>query len=869
MLEKIHRTIEETRQKEREIVQYREAARVIALQMEPISSIISQLVPQTEAIKDGVLPQINVQLSATIMEVKNEKSTHPNDITPPGGRLELSEDPEAGSEQEQVTQRAAQILWDELHFNLTDFQKLPHLTRNIDIPIPNKHKRGKTRYTRVHEHWVIVKASPDDQQVHVFRPRHKIKQAIRFTPRELEMFISTEVYRLNDGTTGHLLDSISADDNRRQANLVFSDKTKPVHLYRAAIVAEAYKYEAEVLFSVVQRYMVIASLQNVPQSLVQRYQALHENHVPTDYSSAVQIISECHALLSQAEASYNKNSFQGISKFRHVPRDEYTRNGVSMENIRQRELFIQEFVHAYDQVMLEQTMELTRKTGPEQPYILAKIIPKLDRLMNVEYAILTKNAWIKHLIDVPLKVFGIDPTKPNWHTKLLAKLKEIRTWEHDENPHRRASYTAYAEAMNRAFCTPDNPGEVPQINPEDLGLHSEGAQAYQDHLKKTITPISTPDVVFAISTNPYGSATQETLELVFRMWGLNQYNETNTKLPLSEQTAAWIKLLDELTDKQVREIWKKATAITIKPLRATFDRMFGDPVGGHIVDDHPYPRYIMNAKVQKFLSVLQPVTPIRIANGQIVELAQIPISVVSNMRVKDINELKRKWFERSSMRADGSVDLTDFFGFFYMLDDIAFKEELIARFPFLNHATQRHAVEAIVAQWQRFAASLILQGMEHMINNTYPKPMAITRDKGRVTTPILNGIVPMKMQDGGSVSSIEICRWLKYVLHVKYTDHTKEVEIQFYPSRIDLKKKILDDKRFRIKRLFNKPKNRYPPIELEFANQEGFEAMLDLHYQALDRAQHRPKWMNWLASMFLYSHLYFRSDESVIYEYDR
>ena len=859
----------EHRWKERHI-QEREAVRALTLQMAPIQDVIAQLLPSPQLVTEGAYPWGDIQTTAVILEAKNSRSLHPNDITPPGGKFVQFNDPTAGTWDEQLADRAAEIVWSELALNAMRVAILPKLRRTVDIRNPSLFGKGKPGIYHTDEQWVKVIASPHDQQVKVFPPRYQIKEAIRFTPKAFGTFLENESYPLKDGTTGRLLDTLSRNDERRQEHHVKTAYTggQSEETFRHALKTEALKYEATVLYSVVSKFMVLTTA-NYPREVVEMFCSL-EGREPTDYESAKRIISTCQSILLLAELSYNEADCRRIKSYPHISkelRDAYLKVGLSTTDIKRRELFIQEFIRAYNQVTLAETMELTKKTGPQQPYILAAIIPTLDRLTDVEYALLSQNPWIKHLIDVPLRVFRINPNKPNWHKKLIERLKEIQSWKNDNNSQKRENYKRIMAEIDREFCHPVDQENVPTIADTTLlGLRSEGANAYTRHLKEEIAPVSTPKVRYAISTNPFGSATHVTLELIYRMWGLNQYNANKKPLPRSEQTAAWIKLLHELLDQQIEDIWTIATDVSIEPLRGAFDTMFDESVDGHIVKDESYSMYLMNKDVFKRLKHLSVAEPIRLHDGTIVDLSTFSISVVANIRVKDKIELKRKWLERGGFRPDGSVDLTDFFGFFEALNDSLFRQELISHYPQLGHKSQERTVEALVAQWKRYAATIILRGMEFLVKEESPTKLNMWRDRGRVTSPLLEGILPMDMQKEGSAAARNAFEWLKYVLHVKDDQGVKEVEIQFFPSLDELQRKIVDNARFHIIRLFEKPPHRYPPVYLEFAAQEGFEEMLELQFQARDWERRRPKWMNWLASMLLHAHDALVSQQSIIYE---
>jgi len=844
----------------------RHAVRAITLQMRPIEEFIHDLVPSDETIMNGVPHYDFPEITTCLLEVKNDKAINKNQIMLPGGKVRGKS--KNNPTDEDIYDSINAKIWEELHLNPTKIELLPLPVRKVSFKherLFGKHKPGTLIN---HEHFAVATVAPFDRNIDVFNPRDNLQTVLRLSPNNLFSLLGQEEYTVQDGRVVQLLDSLCTDPKSREKSGTTIDDDPS--LYKVAIYEQSVIYEAKMIRDVVDQLIQITNT-HMSETLAKEIQTLYEMPDPTDVETAENVTLRARTVAGLIMYSYDATSVQNL-KFTHLPKEKVDffrgQEPPVLENAKIWEHFMQEFSHAYNQVALQQTIELTEKNGPQQAYILAQIIPKIEHIGPIEYEILSRNHMIKHILDVPLRVFKIDHTEANWHKKLLKKLELIQSWQYAKDRNLRLQYQRISQQIDHAFCNPSDP-KVPRIgDPKKIGIHSENANSFKRHLRKEIAPIASDEVAFAIASNPWGSDTHDTFELIYRAFGLNQYNSQKPRIPISEQNAAWTKLLLELTDKEVLDMWTDATNISIKPIRGAFDALFNEPLNrGAIIHTSAYPRYVMSQEMQHVYENKAVVKDIRILGKKTLLLSEYPIHVVSNIRVKSLLELKRKWLERTNRREDGSVDLTDFFGYFIALDDEQFLQDLYKKNPELKNPLRKSQVESILVQWKRYAYEIIIRGMEEIIcNNSYDNP-TIYRDKGKITATYLEDIVPVTLHEGGSASSKATWEWMKYVMHVKYKDKILEVEQQLFPDMKSLRAKIKDDEVFHIHRLFDKPTNRYPIMWVMFAAQEGYEEMLRMHNDARFVSHKQPEWKRRLGSaiMRLYLQLNLK-DESIIYQ---
>lgn len=828
----------------------RHAVRAITLQLRPVEDYIADIFPSDDVIEDGGPYYDFPELTSSIMEVKNDHAVNKRQVMLPGGKIRSKS--KDNPTEEEIEDSINAKIWDELHLNPTNIRILPLPVRRVSFTHERLFGKKKPGTLINHEHFTVATVAPFDRQIKVFNPRDNLETTLRLPPTQLFALLEQEEYTLSNGKRVTLLDSLCADSSARQrTGTTIQDDPS---LYKEAIYEQAVIYEAHMIQAVVNQ-LVETTNATLPPSIREQIEEFRAIPPATDIDSAEYCTMRARTIAGHIQFAYTKDRY-GKTQFRYLPKERvaYFKNkGVAeLDNARRWEHFVQEFAYAYNQVALQQTVELTKKNGPQQAYILAQIIPNIEQFSHVEYKILAQNPMIKHIIDTPLRVFHIDPNNPHWHRRLREKLIKIQSWQYHRDAQVRRNFQMIAEQIDSMFCNPQDP-RVPRIaSTKQLGTHSENANEFKRHLRREIGPIASPEVAYAIASNPFGSDTHDTLELIYRAFGLNQYNANKPTIPVSEQNAAWTKLLLELTDKEVLDMWTEATTVSIKPIRGAFDTMFDEPMtNGATIHTTVYPRYTMNHEVFATYSKRFKPEQVVLVNGTVVHMENYPIRVVSNIRVKNLLELKRKWLERTNRKEDGSVDLTDFFGFFIALDDEQFLQDLYAYHPDLNSPLKRSIVDDILVQWKRYATTVVVKGMEDLIVHTGHEAPVLSRDKGRITAPYLQNIVPVKEQEGGSASSKSTWDWLKYVLHVQYKNRRLDVEQQMYPDLKSLRAKIADDSVFHIHRLFDKPTNRYPIMWIMFAAQEGYEEMLRLHNDARYIAKHYPAWKRRLGASLM------------------
>lgn len=866
MKEDIRDIADQVKSKELRTTVERHAVRAVTLQMRPIEEFMHDLMPPDEIILNGMPHYEFPELTTCILEVKNDKAVNKHQVMLPGGKVrgKQKDNPSEYDIYDSINEK----IWEELHLNPTNIEPLPVPVRRVQFKHPRLFGRNKPGTLVNHEHYTVATVAPFDRNIKVFNPRDNIQSVLRLVPSELFHLLEYEEYTLPDQTVVTLLDSLRTDSEMRDKyETKISDD--PL-LYKEAIYEQSVLYEARIVQAVVHQLMRTTNVNKTGQ-LEEEIRIFDALPVPSTLEDAVMVNKQARSVAQLIVYSYDKSSFHTLS-YRYTPREklaQFQKQDV-LGSVKQWEHFAQEFTRAYNLVALQQTIELTVKTGPQQAYILAQIIPRLEQLGPSEYEIFSQNPMIKHILDVPLRVFEIDPTKKNWLSTLRAKLMRVQSWQYSKDPSARKRFATIAGNIDYAFCHPRDRRIATIGDPRKIGIHSENANSFKRHLRDEIAPFATDEVAFAIASNQWGSDAHGTFELIYRAFGINQYNATKPTIPYSEQNAAWTKLLLELTDKEVLDIWTDATNVSIKPIRGAYDALFDEPlVKGIIIHKSAYPRYVMDAALQRTYTSLARQDEIFNKGGHLIDFGKIPIYVVSNIRVKSLLELKRKWLERTNRRSDGTVDLTDFFGYFIALDDEQFLTDLYTAYPDLHHPMRKNMAQKILIQWKRYATKTIVYGMEDIITHSTHEIPVISRDKGKITASYLEEIVSVSKHEGGSAASKETWEWMKYVLHVTFSDRVLEVEQQVFPDLQSLRAKIQDDEVFHIRRLFDKPTNRYPIMWVMFAAQEGYEEMIRLHNEARYASSEQSKLIRWLGAMLMNMYLRLHiQEESVIYQRD-
>lgn len=818
------------------------------------------------------------QVTRSVWEQKAAHAVNPGDILLAGGKIPPPKNGELSADE--IRKATDEEAWQELHLNLTNIKLLPG-KRQYEFRHPWLFGPKKPGLLKNTEYLAVGEVPPYDRALTPDQ-RDKLQAALRLCPAEVDDLLTDERIQ-TPGGTGTLIDSLSADPARKLTMHLVTDRTEAAT--REQIRFQVHRYEAVMVRHVLINLINRLPVENISSDLMAIFDELSSIPDPEMPRDADIMMDYAQSLLSYIESQYTEKQIE-TQPLRHIDPDAFVRlteAGYPPQRLLRRIRLIDDLQVALRQSGLERTVELTRRTGPQRPYILAQMLTSFDHISPVEYREIEKDPAIKHIFDTACRAFNIDRKNERWYDDLLYALVSYKKLKRDDDPRTIGQYKALHDSMEDKFIHPLDPKHVPKIGTKSkLGRLSQEANEFLPYMGNPMKPIASPKLRSLLSSGPNGSKTSEIPELLLRSMGLSQYWQRNEiteygritkQISPQEQYAALRKLLLILLFEEVDAIWERETRMHIRPFRDAFDAMFGERFDAQEASSElAFDRYVLTKSfVAKHESDGTTTRDERVIDGIDVS-AYLPCIYLA-IREKDRFSIARKIIERGRLE-DTSAEmeqtsdlLSDFFGFLMVLDKDEFTRALLADHPEL--AIRPGKVETITLGWQKWATKTVLEGMYmELIDLYHARIPHIERKKGREGGKTKGWISMDSQKRGSAASNIEDIDWIKYLqeMHL-FGDPTEDnpdefdahntirfqTEIQWYIDGDAVRRKKMDDVRYELERSFLRASDRYSTNYVIFGLQDDYKDLVASHtryVQDTETDEERTLWRGFFSSLY-------------------
>jgi hypothetical protein len=412
--------------------------------------------------------------------------------------------------------------------------------------------------------------------------------------------------------------------------------------------------------------------------------------------------------------------------------------------------------------------------------LLTQLLLRLDQFdQNVTRAI-DSSPDIKTIYDSVCLAFEINRDKPGWEKELYDKLTDYRSKSHKliyNLPQSDADIDDYEKNRSKIinyFC-------------ENLGIDSQtivhlgfSADGFEKYMGQAITQIADP-ILRNDLTNTRFHNWNSLDELILGYFGIGYPGET--EFDFSIKNSAMRKLLLMINYQKERILWGE----NIQKDNILFDSLFE-----MLFEDRYHSIDLGNDTVLKKFRFRPDINiELVLPNDNKIHLNDLNPIIYSTSRIKNPLSCLRKRLERAGENDERS-DVT---GRMLVLDEEDFWTKFIKQYPLLAKDKDK-----ILEQWSRKVISEILSIMTDKIRAAgYSYKVDKIRESGSLKG--LSGVScnPLKISKSSDDS---LFSWYKFVEFAANSMSGYLQEMQIFPSVRDAHRKIADDRRYDLERLF-------------------------------------------------------------------